>query len=144
MKLFTIGFTKKSAEEFFTRLQEARVKRVVDVRLNNTSQLAGFAKARDLPYLLRATSGIDYIHAPEFAPTQEMLDAYKKQKGSWDEYEPAFIALMLERDIRNGAGKTLRESDCLLCSEDTPDQCHRRLIVEHLQQHDADIEVVHL
>ena len=144
MKLFTIGFTKKSAEEFFTRLQAAGVQRVVDVRLNNTSQLAGFAKVRDLAYLLRATSGIDYVHMPDFAPTQEILDAYKKQKGSWDEYEPAFMALMVERGVRDGAGKTLRDGDCLLCSEVMPDQCHRRLVIEHLQQHDADIEVVHL
>ena len=144
MKLFTIGFTKKSAEEFFTRLQDAGVQRIVDVRLNNTSQLAGFAKIQDLPYLLRATSGIDYIHLPEFAPTQEILDAYKKQKGSWDQYEPAFNALLMERDIRNGPAKKLRDGDCLLCSEATPDKCHRRLIVEHLVEQGADIEVVHL
>src|SRR6185312_937616 len=94
MKIFTIGFTKKSAEMFFTRLKNAGVKRLVDVRLNNVSQLAGFTKKSDLRYFTEAICNIDYLHVPDLAPTQEMLDAYKKEKGSWAEYERRFLDLM--------------------------------------------------
>ena len=144
MKLFTIGFTKKSAEEFFTRLQKAGVQRVVDVRLNNTSQIAGFAKSRDLKYFLRALAGIDYTHIPDFAPTQEILDDFKKRKGSWTEYERRFGDLMIKRCIVDTASGTLRDGDCLLCSEHTPEHCHRRLVAEHIQKNLSDVEVVHL
>lgn len=144
MRLFTIGFTKRSAEEFFLCLQEAGVRRIVDVRLNNTSQLAGFAKARDLRYFLNAIAGIDYVHVPDFAPTQEILDGYKKKKGSWAEYERRFRELMTKRMIANVAVNTLREYDCLLCSEPTPEHCHRRLIAEHLQEQLGNIEVISL
>lgn len=144
MRLFTIGFTKKSAEEFFTRLQKAGVQRVVDVRLNNTSQIAGFAKARDLKYFLRAIAGIDYVYIPEFAPTQDIVDDFKKRKGSWAEYEDKFADLMAKRRMADTARNGLRENDCLLCSEHTPEHCHRRLVAEHLQGQLGNIEVVHL
>jgi len=144
MKLFTIGFTKKSAEEFFTRLQKAGVRRVVDVRLNNTSQIAGFAKARDLKYFLHAIAGIDYVHIPDFAPTQDIVDDFKKRKGSWAEYERKFGELMAKRRIADTAANVLRENDCLLCSEHTPEHCHRRLIVEQFQDQLGNIEVIHL
>lgn len=144
MKLFTIGFTKTSAEEFFTRLQAAGVRRIVDVRLNNTSQLAGFAKAQDLEYFLRATSGIDYVHMPEFAPTQEILDAFKKKKGSWEEYERSFSELITERKLPELGASTLRDRDCLLCSEDTPEHCHRRLLAECFEDRIENLSVHHL
>ena len=144
MKLFTAGFTKKSAEEFFTLLQKAGVRRIVDVRLNNTSQIAGFAKSRDLQYFLRAIGGIDYIHIPDFAPTQEILDDFTKNQGPWEDYERRFGELMRARDIADRAGEVLRDGDCLLCSEPTPEHCHRRLVAEHIRKHLADIEVVHL
>jgi uncharacterized protein (DUF488 family) len=144
MKLFTIGFTKKSAEEFFTCVQKAGVHRVVDVRLNNTSQLAGFAKARDLKYFLHAIAGIDYVHIPEFAPTQDILDDFKKKKGSWADYESKFKDLMANRRITERATSLLRENDCLLCSEPTPEHCHRRLVAEYLHEQLGDIEVIHL
>ena len=144
MRLFTAGFTKKSAEEFFTLLQKAGVRRVVDVRLNNTSQIAGFAKARDLQYFLRAIGGIDYVHVPDFAPTQEILDDFTKNKGSWEDYERRFCELIEGRNIADMAAEVLRDGDCLLCSEATAEQCHRRLVAEHIQKHLADIEVVHL
>jgi len=99
MKVFTIGFTKKSAEEFFTRLQKAGVRRVVDIRLNNTSQIAGFAKARDLKYFLKAIGGIDYVHVPELAPTQDILDDFIKKKGDWSDSERDFIALLKIRGV---------------------------------------------
>ena len=108
MKLFTIGFTKKSAEEFFAHLQNAGVRRIVDIRLNNTSQIAGFAKARELKYFLHAIAGIDYVHIPDFAPTQDIFDNFKKKKGSWAEFESGFINLMANRRIAETAAKALR------------------------------------
>jgi len=144
MKLFTIGFTKKSAEEFFTCLQKAGVRRIVDVRLNNTSQIAGFAKARNLKYFLQVITEISYVHIPDFAPTQEILDDFKKKKGSWTEYERRFDDLMVKRNIVDRASVLLRDGDCLLCSEHTPEHCHRRLVAEHIQENLPDVKVVHL
>ncbi|HNR32143.1 MAG TPA: DUF488 domain-containing protein [Candidatus Hydrogenedentes bacterium] len=109
MKLFSIGFTKRSAEDFFTRLEEAGVRRIVDVRLNNTSQIAGFAKSRELQYFLRVIAGIGYVHMPELAPTQDILDAYKKEKGSWDEYERKFRDLLKEREIADSVIQSLQD-----------------------------------
>ena len=144
MKLFTIGFTKKTAEEFFTRLKEAGVGRLIDVRLNNRSQLAGFAKKDDLRYFLRAIDNIEYLHLPFLAPTQDLLDAYKKRKGSWSEYEKAFVQLMASRGVEQQLGRTLLAEACLLCSEDLPDKCHRRLLAEYLRDKWGDLEVDHL
>lgn len=144
LRLFTIGFTRKSAEEFFTRLRDAGVRRVVDVRLNNVSQLAGFSKRDDLRYFLRAIGGIDYVHLPDLAPTQEMLDGYKKQKGDWPEYERRFLALMAERRVETTVAPQLHDGDCLLCSEHEPDCCHRRLVCEYLKAHGAELDVTHL
>ena len=144
MRLFTIGFTKKSAEEFFTILQNTGVSRIVDVRLNNTSQIAGFAKARDLKYFLHAIVGIDYVHIQDFAPTQDILDDFKKKMCSWAEYERRFVDLMVERRVDETAAKLLRDRDCLLCSEHTPEHCHRRLLAEQIQKHSDNVEVIHL
>jgi uncharacterized protein (DUF488 family) len=144
MKILTIGFTKKSAEEFFSRLQEAGTRRVVDVRLNNTSQIAGFAKARDLEFFLKAIAGIDYTHVPELAPAQDMLDDFVKAKGAWSEYERRFRQLMETRRIAETLPKELLDGSCLLCNEDTPEHCHRRLVAEYLQEHWADVEIFHL
>ena len=144
MKLFTIGFTNKTAERFFGSLRQAGVKRVVDVRLNNISQLAGFSKKADLKYFLQAIAGIDYIHVPELAPTQELLDAYKKNKGDWSVYEAEFLNLMERRHIEASLAKDLIDQGCLLCSEDKPHHCHRRLVAEYLQRHWADVSIDHL
>lgn len=144
MKLFTIGFTQKSAETFFTTLQQAGVQRIVDVRLNNTSQLAGFAKARDLHYFLMAIGDIGYTHQPEFAPTPDILEAYKKNKGSWEEYEASYARLMARRRADDLAVKVLRDGDCLLCSEAEPTHCHRRLLAERVQKCMENLEIVHL
>lgn len=144
MKIFTIGFTRKSAETFFTRLKEAGVKRLVDVRLNNTSQLAGFAKKDDLQFFTRAICNIDYIHLPELAPTAEILDPYKKVKhGDWQLYERLFLELMRSRRIET-MERELLDGGCLLCSEETPDQCHRRLVAEYLREHWESVEIEHL
>jgi uncharacterized protein (DUF488 family) len=144
IKLFTIGFTKKSAEQFFTLLTRAGVKRVLDVRLNNFSQLAGFSKKDDLAYFLRAIGGIDYVHLPDLAPTQDILTAYKKEKGDWAVYEPLFLALMRQRKIEDMPNRALFDGGCLLCSEDTPEHCHRRLVAEYLRDHWGGVEIVHL
>lgn len=146
MKVCTIGFTKTTAEKFFERLQRSAVDRVVDVRLNNRSQLAGFAKRDDLKYFLRSIGGIDYIHEPLLAPTQDILDAFKKHKGSWEEYEVAFLSLMRDREIERALSRDLFDGSCLLCSEHTAHHCHRRLVVEYLvgAWPDCSIEVKHL
>jgi uncharacterized protein (DUF488 family) len=144
MRIFTIGFTKKSAESFFSLLAGSGAVRLVDVRLNNISQLAGFAKKDDLKYFLRAICGMDYLHLPELAPTTAMLDAYKKQKGDWTAYEVQFLALMKSREIENAASKDILSDACLLCSEDKPQHCHRRLVAEYLREKWADVSIIHL
>lgn len=144
LKLFTIGFTRKSAEEFFTLLSKAGVQRVLDIRLNNVSQLAGFAKRDDLRFFLKAVCGIDYHHLPELAPTKEILDGYKKSGGSWLTYQHEFLSLISERRIEKLVSRDLIHNGCLLCSEEAPDQCHRRLVAEYLLDKWGDIEIVHL
>lgn len=134
IKLFTIGFTQKTAREFFTALKEAGVKRVVDVRLNNNSQLAGFSKKEDLAYFLKEVGNIDYVHMPDLAPTQEILDAYKKHKGGWSIYEREFLDLMARREIEKRIKPELLQQGCLLCSEHLPHHCHRRLVAEYLNR----------
>lgn len=144
MRIFTIGFTKKSAEEFFTKLRNSGAKRLVDVRLNNVSQLSGFAKKSDLRFFLQQLCGMDYVHVPLLAPTQDLLDAYKKRRGEWSEYEREFLELMRSRKIEtNVSGDTVAEG-CLLCSEEKPDHCHRRLVAEYLKQHWENVEIIHL
>lgn len=145
MEVFTIGFTKKTAAEFFGILERTGIKRLLDVRLNNSSQLAGFAKRADLGYFLAQICRADYLHEPLLAPTQEMLDAYKKSKGSWEEYERLFLQLMTERKIEEQLDRNLfAVPTVLLCSEETAEHCHRRLVAEYLQAAWGDVEIVHL
>ena len=144
MKLSTIGFTKKSARRFFDLLRQSGTKRIVDVRLNNESQLAGFAKKADLEYFLDALCGMEYVHLPILAPTKEMLDDYKKKRGDWKTYEDRFIALMHERRIEETIPQEIIADGCLLCSEDKPHHCHRRLVAEYLKQHWGNVEIGHL
>jgi uncharacterized protein (DUF488 family) len=143
MKIFTIGFTKKSAEQFFNRLKQPGLVRVVDTRLNNTSQLAGFTKKRDLEFFLHEICKLGYVHLPELAPTQEILDAYKAS-GEWSNYERQFLSLMAERRIEDQVDKSILDGGCLLCSEATPKHCHRRLVAEYLRRKWGDVEIVHL
>jgi uncharacterized protein (DUF488 family) len=132
VNISTIGFTQTTAESFFARLQIAKVRTVLDVRLNNTSQLAGFAKAKDLAFFLKNLSNISYIHQPLMAPTQPILDAYKKNKGDWSIYERQFMCLMTERRIEEKVKIETLEGACFLCSEAKPHHCHRRLVVDYL------------
>jgi uncharacterized protein (DUF488 family) len=128
----TIGFTKTSASSFFERIKKAGVKTVFDVRLHNTSQLAGFAKADDLAFFLDKIGGIKYQHQPLLAPTDNMLKAFKRDKGDWNEYQEKFLRLMSERKIAERFIPSQFENVCLLCSEATPHHCHRRLVCEYL------------
>ena len=143
--IYTIGYTKKPLWQFIGLLQEAGVDAVIDVRLRNTSQLAGFAKRDDLAFLLREGFGIAYKHVVELAPTAEILDAYKKDH-DWSAYERDYPQLLAKRDALT-IGRQLLERHqrpCLLCAEDTPDHCHRRLLAEYLAKRISDLEIVHL
>jgi len=141
MKLFTIGFTRKSAETFFTQLKMSGVRTLVDTRLNNRSQLSGFAKQNDLRFFLREIGNIEYLHLPQLAPTQEILDAFKKKKGTWEAYERSFRDLMVSRKIEEGFQPELFDNACLLCSEHKPHHCHRRLVAEYLREKWSGIEI---
>jgi len=145
VEIYTIGFTQTTAEHFFGRLKAAGVRRLLDVRLNNSSQLAGFAKAKDLPYFLRELVGANYEHEPLLAPTQELLDEYKKRKGGWGSYERRFLDLMAERQIERALSPAEFElPTALLCSEATAENCHRRLVCEYLAERWSDVRPVHL
>jgi uncharacterized protein (DUF488 family) len=144
LKVFTIGFTGTSAESFFDRLKNAGAKRVVDVRLNNVSQLSGFSKKNDLRFFLKAICGIDYDHRLDLAPTQELLDAYKKEGGRWENYETAFVDLITKRRIEESISRDVLDGACLLCSESKPHRCHRRLIAEYFKTKWRDVDIVHL
>lgn len=144
MLIHTIGFTKKSAEYFFGRLRKAKVRVVIDTRLHNTSQLSGFAKQDDLSFFLREMDIASYRHVPLLAPSEDILDSYKKGKISWAEYEAAFLALMRGRRIEEKFSKSELDGACLLCSEDKPHHCHRRLVAEYLKEHWGDVEISHI
>jgi uncharacterized protein (DUF488 family) len=144
MRVFTIGFTKKSARTFFTKLRDSGAQRVVDVRLNNVSQLAGFAKKDDLQFFLREICHMGYVHLPILAPTAEMLDTYKKKKGEWSAYERDFLALMRSRAIETNITREQIADGCLLCSEEKPHHCHRRLVAEYLREKWTGLEIVHI
>ena len=144
MRLFTIGFTQKTAEQFFTRLKQPGLVRLVDVRLNNVSQLAGFAKKNDLRFFLREICGIEYVHLPELAPTAEILDTYKKKGRDWPVYEAQFLALLAVRRVEETVDKNLLAGGCLLCSEAAPEHCHRRLVAEYLREKWGEVEIEHL
>lgn len=142
--LFTIGFTRKTAQQFFDTLVNAGVKRVIDTRLNNISQLAGFTKRSDLEYFLRKIADIEYVHMLELAPTKEILDNYKKNNESWETYEKNFLKLISERKIEKQISPELITGSCLLCSEATPHHCHRRLVAEYLKDKWVNINIYHL
>lgn len=146
MEVYTIGFTKKTAAEFFDALKKARVRRLIDVRLHNTSHLAGFAKREDLEYFLDAICGAEYVHVPLLAPTDEILEAYKAKTLPWDEYEARFLALLAERQVEQAVERRLFDDGpvVLLCSEPEAEHCHRRLVAEYLQSKWDGVTVRHL
>ena len=145
MEIYTIGFAKKSAEAFFGALRKVGVKQLIDVRLNNTSQLAGFTKRDDLKYFLKELCGAEYVHEPLLAPTVEILNLYKKKKISWQENEERFLNLMVERKIEENIDQSFFNGQTvLLCSESKADHCHRRLVLEYLQNKWDNFKINHL
>lgn len=144
IEISTIGFTKKTARKFFDLLKRSGAKRLIDVRLNNVSQLAGFAKRDDLAFFAKEICNVEYVHMPLLAPTQEMLDSYKKQGGDWSRYEVCFLDLMADRKIEEQLSPDLIADGCLLCSEDKPHHCHRRLVADYLRDRWGNITVNHL
>jgi uncharacterized protein (DUF488 family) len=146
MKLYTIGFTQKNAETFFGLLHQNQVARLVDIRLNPDGQLSGFAKREDLPFFLsRLADGCVYERIIELAPTKEILEAYRATH-DWTHYKQQFEALLDERNIPAilDRGAFERLPSCLLCSEATPKQCHRRLVAERLAAYWPHVEITHL
>jgi uncharacterized protein (DUF488 family) len=145
VEVYSIGFTKKTAEQFFGFLKRAGIRRLIDVRLNNVSQLAGFTKREDLQFFLKEICGADYQHEPLLAPTPEILDDYKKKKGAWSEYERKFLALMAERRIEERIDRSLFSiPTVLLCSEPTAEHCHRRLVLEYLRDKWGNVKLTNL
>jgi uncharacterized protein (DUF488 family) len=145
MEVCSIGFTQKTAEQFFTLLKRASIRQLLDVRLNNVSQLAGFAKREDLRFFLKEICGAEYRHELLLAPTQEMLDEYKKNRGPWPEYETKFLALMADRKIEEKIDRSVfAVPTALLCSEPIAEHCHRRLVLEYLRDRWGDLRITHL
>lgn len=143
--VYTIGFTKKDAQTFFGLLEDADIQRLLDVRINNRSQLAGFAKRDDLRYFLDKLLDADYDHRETLAPTKELLDAWRNDEIDWSEYEQRFKQLLSDRKVEETLDPSLfEEPTVLLCSEHEPKHCHRRLVIEYLDEHWGDIEAIHL
>lgn len=145
MEIYTIGFTKKDARTFFKFIKESNVKTLIDVRLNNTSQLSGFAKKEDLKFFLKELCNVNYVHMPDLTPTKHILTPYQKGDISWQEYEDKFLNLMAKRNIERIVTPDIFDDGCLLCSEHEPHFCHRRLVVEYINSHtDQKFKVKHL
>lgn len=145
MEVYSIGFTKRTAAEFFGALKSAGIRRLLDVRLNNSSQLAGFTKREDLPFFLRELCAAEYRHERLLAPTEDLLRAYQKKVMTWQAYEQAFIHLMSERRIEEKIDRELFVvPTVLLCSETKADRCHRRLVLEYLREKWGDLNIIHL
>lgn len=144
VKLFTIGFTRKSAEEFFDLLEGAGVQRVVDIRLHNTSQLAGFTKQDDLRFFLDQVAGIEYVHLPILAPSEELMQDYRKKRIPFPEFRKRFLDLMAERKIEKAVSPRVLHGGCLLCSEPKASDCHRSFVACYLAEKWNDVEVIDL
>jgi len=144
IKLYTIGFTEKSAERFFSLLTNAHINKIIDTRVNNVSQLAGFAKGLDLKYFAKKIANIEYEHNLDFAPTKELLSRYREKKIDWQEYQIEYVNLLDKRKITNNLKIELLNDSCLLCSEHAPERCHRRLLAEYIKKKNPNVEIIHL
>ena len=147
MNLYTIGFTQKNAQEFFSLLKYNKIELLIDIRLNNKSQLAGFTKDPDLKFFLDQILKAQYVHDIIFAPTKELLDNYKKGLISWEGYEKEYNTMISTRQIEkvfNNIVQNKFQNICLLCSEATPECCHRRLLAEYLQRLNSEINIIHI
>lgn len=143
MNLYTIGFSQKSAEEFFKILKSNSTIQLIDIRLNNKSQLAGFTNVKHLPYFLKI-HGIEYLYRPDFAPSKKLLDGYKKKAISWDEYEVEYNKILTERNVIEKIDWNIFYDAVLLCSEPTAEKCHRKLLAEYLARNNSEIKIKHL
>lgn len=143
--IYSIGFTKKSAEDFFKLLRDAKVTKIIDLRRNNKSQLAGFAKEEDLKYFLKFISNIKYEHILSLATPEELLKKYRKDN-NWAYYEKEYEKILDNIDSKSGYEKILDKNEiiCLLCSENEPKFCHRRLVLEYINKNVEKINIVHL
>src|SRR5258708_12119051 len=144
IKLYTIGFTGKPAETFFSLLKHSGVKRLVDTRINNVSQLSGFAKGTDLKFFAKEIANISYEHNIDLAPTKELLENYRKKKIDWSQYEIEYLNLLDMRKISQKIDVEKLHENCLLCTEHTPEKYHRRLLAEYLKNINNEIDVIHL
>ena len=144
IRIFTIGYTGKNARQFFTILKEAGIRKVIDIRLYNTSQLAGFTKRQDIKYFLQTIVGAEYIHLPIMAPTKQLLNNYKNGLINWPQYETQFNAIITQRQIEKHLVPQDMDMSCFLCSEAKADNCHRRLVAEYLAEHWQSISIHHL
>ncbi len=142
--LYTIGFTKKTAKQFFELLKQNGIKKVIDIRLSNKSQLAGFSKGEDLRYFLHEIAGISYVHILMYAPSEDILKQYQKGEISWIQYQKKYLELLEKRKILENLDPAGLDRACLLCSEEVPDQCHRRLLAEYIQGNIPDVRIIHL
>lgn len=144
MEIYTIGFTQRTAANFFGSLRRVGIRRLIDVRLNNSSQLAGFSKRGDLSFFLSELCNAEYVHEPLFAPTEDILNDYKKKKCSWNDYERRFLSLMADRRVEHKVNQKLLDiPTVLLCSEATAVHCHRRLVAEYLRDKWGNLKIVH-
>lgn len=144
IELFTIGFTKKNAQRFFELLREGKVNKIVDTRINNTSQLSGYAKADDLRFFAKEIADIGYEHEINFAPTKELLSKYRKKEMTWEEYEVEYLNLLDMRKVKSKVEIEKLHKNCLLCSEHEADKCHRRLLAEYFQAVNNNVKITHL
>ncbi|WP_239775837.1 DUF488 domain-containing protein [Tenacibaculum finnmarkense] len=144
IKLYTIGFTKKNAENFFGLLKTNKVNKIIDTRVNNTSQLSAFARGNDLKFFAKELMNIDYSHELDFAPTKELLSKYRKGEMNWEKYEQEYLDLLDFRKVSKKTDIKKLHKNCLLCSEHTAEKCHRRLLAEYLSEVNNDIEIIHL
>jgi len=145
MNIYTIGFTKKSAREFFELLLDNDIKKIIDIRLRNNSQLAGFAKAKDLKYFLEEIDDIAYIHKPEFAPSKELLNSWRNDEITWKEYEKIYLNDLKNKVDFNKLEIDIFDNSCLLCSENLPEKCHRRLLAEFIDKKSPEkVQIHHL
>ena len=143
MTLYTIGFTKRSAENFFETLKSAGVRKLIDIRINKTSQLAGFANSGDLPYFLKVSSSITYESVENLAPTKDLLNSYRSKKITWDDFEDLYLNQIKSSNALDTLNPSHFKNACLLCSEHTAEKCHRRLLAEELEKLWG-IRIVHL
>lgn len=142
--LYTIGTTKKSLKQFIKLLQQNKIETLIDTRLHNTSQLAGFSKKDDLSFILGLVK-IKYSHNLSLAPSQEFLRPFKHKQLSWEQYENFYIDLIKNRHVEKQINNIVGTGhNCILCSEDSPSHCHRRLLAQYLKEFDASIQIVHL